>query len=225
MITLDPIRRALSTHRPRRVPLGAQRAAAVLVPLFELTPGGPAHVLLTRRTETLPTHRGQVSFPGGSLDAGESVRDGALREAQEEVGLEPSRVTVLGELDDCPTFVTGFLISPVVGVVERGAFTNASEAEIAELLELPLDGFAAPGALRTEWRDVKPELIPPELREFAESFGERRDGTRVVSDGRIEPGGEVPQPIIPVHFFTVQGEVVWGATARILHSLLELLHT
>src|SRR5262249_6936031 len=114
--TLEQIEAVVSRHTPQRYPeLG--RSAAVLVPILPRPDG--VHLLFTKRSERLPTHRGQVSFPGGSVDAADaSVQMAALREAQEEVGLDPLHVRVLGQLDDVPTFVTGFVISPIVGVVD-----------------------------------------------------------------------------------------------------------
>ena len=188
--SLAQIRRAAARHSPALYPeLG--RPAAVLVPLLPRPEG--LHVLFTERSKELRTHSGQVSFPGGSVDAGDtSVVDAALREAREEVGLREEHVEVLGTLDDCPTFVTGFVISPVVGVIDPLAFTAAgrypwtpSPAEIASLHELPLDGFCDPGNLRIEQRMA---------------------------------GGVKHE----IYWYTVEKTVVWGATARILHQLIEL---
>jgi 8-oxo-dGTP pyrophosphatase MutT (NUDIX family) len=116
--------------------LAGLRAAAVLVPVIDHPAG--ATILLTRRAETLRHHQGQISFPGGGRDAGDaSYAATALREAQEEVGLDPARVQVIGYLDDYPV-LSGFRITPVVGVV-REAFTPVIDAdEVAETFELPL---------------------------------------------------------------------------------------
>lgn len=188
--SLAQIRRAVARHAPELYPeLG--RAAAVLVPLLPRPEG--LHVLFTERSKELRTHGGQVSFPGGSVDqTDETVVHAALRESREEVGLREDHVEILGRLDDCPTFVTGFVISPVVGVVDPLAFTAAgrypwtpSAAEIASLHELPLDAFCDPGNLRIEER---------------------------VARG-------VPHAI---YWYTVDRCTIWGATARILHQLLEL---
>ncbi|HYZ90317.1 MAG TPA: CoA pyrophosphatase [Myxococcales bacterium] len=188
--TLPQIRRALSQHVPRKS-LETFRPAAVLVPLLPRPAG--LHVLLTERSKDLRSHAGQISFPGGSIDAGDAdAAAAALREAREEVGLDPQHVEILGQLDDCPTFVTGFVIEPVVGVIDPLAFTAAgrypwtpSPVEIASIHELPLDAFLDPKNRRDEQR--------------------LRNG--------------VPYELT---WYTVGGTTVWGATARILRQLLEL---
>jgi 8-oxo-dGTP pyrophosphatase MutT (NUDIX family) len=189
-ISLPQIRRAIARHKPvLRPELG--RAAAVLVPLLPRPEG--LHVLFTERSKELRAHAGQISFPGGSVDSSDAdVRAAALREAQEEVGLRQEHVEVLGAIDDCPTFVTGYVITPVVGIIDPLAFTAScrypwepSPAEIAALHELPLADFCDPGNLRVEMRE--------------------REGMR-----------------FELYWYTVRGTVVWGATARILNQLIEL---
>ena len=109
--------------------------AAVLVPLIAY-PEGP-RVLLTQRQAALRRHSGQISFPGGRLDPDDpDLVHAALREAQEEIGLDPGHVNVLGALS---TYVTGIAIVPIVGVVRPGAALTLHEAEVAEAFEVPLD--------------------------------------------------------------------------------------
>ncbi len=108
--------------------------AAVLVGLVERPEG--LNVLLTRRADTLSRHSGQIAFPGGRCDPGESPTEAALREAEEEVGLDRSFVRLAG-LGDRYETVTGFSITPVVGFVTPGFTLAPSAAEVAEVFETP----------------------------------------------------------------------------------------
>ncbi len=111
------------------------RLAAVLVPIIEHD-GGPT-VLLTRRADHLNSHSGQVAFPGGKVEPGETPVDGALREAEEEVGLDRSFVDVAGFLNPYETG-TGFRILPVISFVRPGFSLTAEPGEVAEIFEVPL---------------------------------------------------------------------------------------
>lgn len=109
--------------------------AAVLVPIV-LHPGGPT-VLFTRRTEGLTHHAGQISFPGGRMEAGETPEAAALREACEEIGLAPEQVLLAGRLAHYTT-ITRFLVTPVVGLVTPGFSLTLQAGEVAEVFEVPL---------------------------------------------------------------------------------------
>lgn len=108
--------------------------AAVLIPLVEHEAG--LTVLLTRRADTLRAHTGQVAFPGGRCDPGETPWETALREAQEEVGLEPGRVTLAGLSTRYQT-LSGFDITPVVGFVRPGFTLKPNPGEVADVFETP----------------------------------------------------------------------------------------
>jgi len=122
--------------------------AAVLVPLF--TKNGQVHVLLTKRSDLVEHHRGEISFPGGKVDvADRDFLTCALRETAEEVGVNPGDVRVLGELDDFYTVATNFLVVPFVGLIPYPYEFRPSPREIAGLLSVPLEVFFDP-SLRTE---------------------------------------------------------------------------
>ncbi|MEO7655678.1 MAG: CoA pyrophosphatase [Sphingomicrobium sp.] len=114
--------------------------AAVLIAVTDRPSPG---VLLTVRREHLRTHAGQVAFPGGRIDAGEDAVAAALREAEEEIGLDPSAVRVIGAADPYRT-VTKFLVTPVIGVVPPGPALKANENEVADWFEAPLDFLLDP---------------------------------------------------------------------------------
>lgn len=136
---------------------GYRRAAVLL--LLCPSPEGPI-VLLTVRTEEVETHKGQISFPGGIVDAGD--RDAvhtALREAEEEIGVRQEDLVVAGLLDDHVT-PTGFVITPVVAICRRSPDLLPNPREVAEVLRIPLQFFADPGTVRTEERIVHGEKRP-----------------------------------------------------------------
>jgi 8-oxo-dGTP pyrophosphatase MutT (NUDIX family) len=156
--------------------------AAVLIPIY---PGENQLVaVFTERRADLRRHAGEVSFPGGRRDPGEALRDTALREADEEIGLRPEAVTIVGALPPTPTFVTNYSVYPFVGLIEPGAVFHANPAEVEAVVELGLADLVA-------------------------GF-ERK---RLIRRG-------VP---IKTATFTVEGHLIWGATARILEGLLERL--
>jgi 8-oxo-dGTP pyrophosphatase MutT (NUDIX family) len=111
--------------------------AAVLVPLY--LDGGELHAVFTKRREDLRRHPGEISFPGGRVDAEDAdLRHTALREAEEEIGLPPDAVELLGALQPTPTIATGYAVYPFVGLIEPGRQWELSAREVAAVLELPL---------------------------------------------------------------------------------------
>jgi 8-oxo-dGTP pyrophosphatase MutT (NUDIX family) len=137
------IRAVLESRAKLALPVDGLTVAAVLVPLF-LKNGDP-HVLLTKRSDHVEHHKGEISFPGGKLDPGDpDLLHCALREAAEEVGIKPDDVRIIGELDDFYTVATHFLVVPFVGVIPYPYEFTPSEREIAGLLGVPLEVFFDP---------------------------------------------------------------------------------
>ena len=169
------------------------RAAAVLVPLYEEE--GETRVVLTVRSSDLSSHRDEVAFPGGRLDAGEKATDGALREAWEEVGLDPDAVSVIGTLHDLATSSSNTIVTPVVGTLESCPSLTANPGEVARIFDLALADLLLDGVFHEEWWSVP----------GSHHLGGRQEGE------------------FPVWFFEAGGEIIWGATARILVDLLSLV--
>lgn len=188
MIGRDEIKRILA-GRERKMALFSDktvRPSAVLIPLYEKD--GEYHVLLTKRTEELEYHKGQICFPGGSPHEGDSsLKETALREAREEVGIRPEDVEVLGELDSTGTLTSNFLITPFVGIIPYPYPFKVNRHEIDELVEVPLSALAGEG---NYWE---------ETRSFEGVTGK-------------------------ASFFRYRDKVIWGATARILKQLVDLVN-
>lgn len=200
-ISLDRVRTALAHDhsgdggsaepwRPVDGNLRGGRPAAVLVPLFEEE--GEARVVLTVRSDRLRFHQGEVAFPGGRLDGDEGVVDGALREAAEEVGLDPGSVTVVAQLTAMPTLSSDTVMTPVVATLAARPSLTANPGEVDRVFDVALSRLVADDVFHEEWWSVP---------------------------GRAGVGG-VPDGEFPVWFFEVEGETVWGATARTLVELL-----
>jgi 8-oxo-dGTP pyrophosphatase MutT (NUDIX family) len=153
------------------------------VPLY--LDSGALHAVFTKRRDDLRRHAGEISFPGGRQDfSDEDLRLTALREANEEIGLPPDAVDIVGALPPTGTFVTSYKIHPFVGVIEPGRAWTLQPAEVEEVLELSL-----------------PDLVA--------GFEMKR---------LIKRGVPIRTPS-----YTVDGNFIWGATARIVQNLLERL--
>ncbi len=161
------------------------RPAAVLVPLLG-SRVNPTLLLCERSTDVLE-HKGEICFPGGSIERHDrGAVDAALREAQEELALSRELVSVLGLLDDVETTVSNYTITPVVGYVEGNPALLPDPLEVSRVLTVPLLRLLEPG---------------------------------VEVSAQTEYGGVIKMR----YAYVFDGTKVWGATARIVHSLLELL--
>lgn len=143
--------RALLERAPREAPYGGTadldqaftKRAAVLIPIL-VRPAAQG-VLFTRRTAHLRHHSGQIAFPGGRVEERDrSIEETALRETREEIGLDPLRVQVIGRLDDLHARVSGFRITPVVGVVQHPVELVPDADEVDEIFEVPLEFLLDP---------------------------------------------------------------------------------
>lgn len=181
--TFDRIAQALPRHRDDGLD-EARRSAAVLIPLYF---DGEVRIVLTKRSSTVRTHRGEVSFPGGGWEPSDaSLEVTALREAHEEIGLHADDVEVLGVGDDMPTAVSGFVIRPFVARIPHPYTFRPDPREVERVLRPRLADFTDPSRRREQtWE---------------------REGVR-----------------FPMTFYEVEGEIVWGATARILVTFLDRL--
>lgn len=124
------------------------RDAAALLLLYPKD--NESHVVLTIRTQQLPTHQGQVSLPGGGVHRGESLVDAALREAQEEVGVDPEKLHVLGMLSPLHIPVSGFILHTVVAVSAKRLFVRPQAGEVERILEVPLMALCGTERIRVE---------------------------------------------------------------------------
>ena len=168
---------------------GELRASAVLIAFFEEE--GNARVILTRRSRSLRKHRGEVSFPGGRIDPGETAEDAALRESFEEIGLAPSSVEIIGHLHPIVTLASTSFIQPVIGVLKERPSLRAAPDEVERVFDVALVELLAEGVFHEE-RWIRPERPSPQT-----------------SDGSF-----------PLWFFEISNEMIWGATGRLLVDLL-----
>jgi 8-oxo-dGTP pyrophosphatase MutT (NUDIX family) len=158
------IRDILHRHTPEIWSEDHVVPAAVLIPIYLRE--GELTVLLTKRTDTVDAHKGQISFPGGAWEEGDAnMLQTALRETHEEVGVKPEDIEVLGQVDQLIS-TTDFIISPFVGVIPYPYEFIPNPDEIAELLEVPMSFFLNQANMRTEQRDFRGRRITLYFFEF-----------------------------------------------------------
>ena len=156
-LSLASVRARLETLPPPQPPelvAPGSRGAAVLVPLFEAD--GEARVILTKRPETMPSHRGEIAFPGGKFEPAvdTSLRDTALREAEEEVGLRREHVEVIAQLDSLATVASRFHITPFVGALRDRPALTADPREVVSVFDVVLADLLDDDAYREERWDL-----------------------------------------------------------------------
>ncbi len=161
------------------IPPGS-RVAAALVLLYPIR--RQVHLVLTRRAGTLDQHAGQVSLPGGAVDGDETVEAAALREAQEEIGLETTDLRIIGQLSALYIPVSNYALHPVVAVLDRRPALVPATAEVAHILEIPLDELRDPKRLRQgrRWRGDDAITVP-----YFELQGERVWGATAMVLGEL----------------------------------------
>jgi 8-oxo-dGTP pyrophosphatase MutT (NUDIX family) len=154
----EKIRQALSARKKLHISDKSLNEAAVVLPIFYRN--GEYHILFTRRSNQVPHHKGQVSFPGGGRhESDHNLMETALREAWEEVGLEPKDVEILGELDDTCTATSGFVISPFVAFIPYPYEFKVSHDEIDEIFDMPISTLLYKADVKKEHYAVGDKLL------------------------------------------------------------------
>jgi 8-oxo-dGTP pyrophosphatase MutT (NUDIX family) len=182
------IEEILSIRAPKRIPdeKCQYRHAGVLVPLFE--ENGMYQILFTKRTTKVEHHKGQISFPGGSVDKEDnSIKETVLREAREEIGLDEKDVKILGRIDDTLTVVSNFVVHPYVGIIPYPYDFTINKDEVERLIMVPLEVFH-----------------PRNWQNKGSSF-------EFEGDTYLTPT------------YDYKGEVIWGATARIMEGFMDTI--
>lgn len=149
---LKTLRHILAARPADHFDMDWLKRASVLIPLVPID--GSWHLLFSRRSMDLAVHSGQISFPGGGANEDESLADAALREMEEEIGIDSSIVEIIGRLDDVITH-TGFLVAPFVGIVATRPEYVLQESEVDEIFEVPIEELLAEGTPGVRYVDYK----------------------------------------------------------------------
>jgi 8-oxo-dGTP pyrophosphatase MutT (NUDIX family) len=154
---LERLRRILQSRPAAEIEPGQNRRACVLAPL--ICDKDEWSLLFHRRAETLSAHSGQIAFPGGVVEEGESLEDAALRETEEEIGVPAGSVELIGRLDDLIT-VSGFLVAPFVGVITKEKEYVLQKSEVVEIFEVPLRKLLEPGNPSVRYVEFRRQAYP-----------------------------------------------------------------
>jgi 8-oxo-dGTP pyrophosphatase MutT (NUDIX family) len=180
------IKKILSERRKVQITDKGRIVSAVLIPIYY--DSGDYHIVFIRRTETVKVHKGQISFPGGARDETDATLiDTALREAMEEIGLNPGDATILGELDDEITTTSDFIVTPFVAMIPWPYYFVKNKGEVADIISVPVTTLLDKKCVKTDIETL---------------------------DGGI---------IVDSYNYLYRGNVIWGATARILKKLLDII--
>jgi 8-oxo-dGTP pyrophosphatase MutT (NUDIX family) len=181
----EELEQMLSQREKRYINEASRKPSAVLIPLYQKR--GHDYIVFIRRTETVKSHKGQISFPGGARDVHDrTLLHTAIRESREEIGLHTKDIEVIGELDDEITTTSNYVVTPFVAMIPWPYRFKKNEDEVAEIMEVPIKVLLEKGCLKsnTETLNGKP---------------------------------------IDSYTYYYQGKVIWGATARILKKLLDII--
>ncbi|MDP6576674.1 MAG: CoA pyrophosphatase [Dehalococcoidales bacterium] len=178
------LKQFLSTREKQYITGSGRIPAAVILPLY--VKRGRYHILFIKRTDKVTRHKGEISFPGGVHEKRDkTLRDTALRECTEEIGLLARDVEILSELDDEVSVATNYVISPFAALIPWPYHFKVDGRETEAIIEVPVSALLKSGRSRQEIRDSK---------------------------------------TITVYFYHHQGQVIWGATARILKKFLDIFN-
>jgi 8-oxo-dGTP pyrophosphatase MutT (NUDIX family) len=160
--------------------------SAVLIPIYR--ENGQYHIVFIRRTDTVKTHKGQISFPGGGRDGTDkTLLETALRECREEIGVRPEDTEIMGELDDEITTTSNYIVTPFVALIPWPYRFDRQITEVAEIFNVPVSALMDKNILKIDIETL---------------------------DGGI---------VLDSYNYYYRGQRIWGATARILHKLLDII--
>ena len=155
----ERLREILQGNKPARMKDSDRIRAAVLIPFLDYQ--GIPHIIFTKRTDHVATHRGEICFPGGSREETDGdLLQTALREAQEEIGIQASNVDILGSLDEIQTVSSNFVVVPYIGYIKERTEFVPNEWEVSEVLEIPFEHFHDPEIFHEEARLVESRVVP-----------------------------------------------------------------
>jgi 8-oxo-dGTP pyrophosphatase MutT (NUDIX family) len=181
----EELKERLARREIRYINDANRMPSAVLIPLYEKQ--GHYYIVLSRRTENVKDHKGQISFPGGARDTGDrTLLHTAVRESREEIGLREEDIEVIGELDDELTTTSNYIVTPFVAMIPWPYRFTRNEDEVAEIIQIPIEALMAEDKVK--------------------------EGSEILD------GQKIKSPI-----YNYEGKIIWGATARILKKLLDII--